>query len=387
MIVNIGLWAATRPVRRLRRRPARLSPTRSSTRSSRSGGAGARPGCRMAGLRDPGRRRSSSSAPSTTLIAVRGHERTTSRRRRRDRRGRDRLAAPPDPQATTARRAIAAPSRSRRRPSERRPDDRTDAEEPLRGELRDELVRGACSACPSWPAASSTLTPLSGGITNRNFRVDASAGRARPLRHPAGRQRHAPARDQPRGRARRDGRRGRRRRGAGGDRVHPARGLPRHPVHRRRRRSRTRPSTGRRRCAGWPTRSAGSTTARPSPACSCRCGSCEAYRALAIARGVPHPGRVRRWRTAIGRRIELAFLADADRAAALPQRPAQRQLHRRRRRGSGSSTGSTPAWATRSSTSATSASTTSLTPDEDAHPARGLRRARSDPRAPGAADA
>ena len=84
----------------------------------------------------------------------------------------------------------------------------------------------------------------------------------------------------------------------------------------------------------------------------------EAYRALAMARGVPIPPEYE-LAAAIGRRIELACLADAARAAAVPQRPAQRQLHRRRRRGSGSSTGSTPGWATRSSTSATSASTTS----------------------------
>ena len=39
---------------------------------------------------------------------------------------------------------------------------------------------------------------------------------------------------------------------------------------------------------------------------------------------------------------------------ALPQRPPERELHRRRRAGSGSSTGSTRAWATASSTSPTS---------------------------------
>ena len=40
------------------------------------------------------------------------------------------------------------------------------------------------------------------------------------------------------------------------------------------------------------------------------------------------------------------------RAGALPQRPAGRQFHRRRRRACGSSTGSTPEWATATSTSA-----------------------------------
>ena len=49
------------------------------------------------------------------------------------------------------------------------------------------------------------------------------------------------------------------------------------------------------------------------------------------------------------------------RAGPLPQRPAGGQLHPRRPRRSGSSTGSTRAWATATSTSATSRSTTSST--------------------------
>ena len=55
----------------------------------------------------------------------------------------------------------------------------------------------------------------------------------------------------------------------------------------------------------------------------------EAYRALALARGVRIPADYD-LAAAIGRRIELACLRGADRAAAVPQRPAQRELHRRR---------------------------------------------------------
>ena len=53
----------------------------------------------------------------------------------------------------------------------------------------------------------------------------------------------------------------------------------------------------------------------------------EAYRALALARGVTIPPAYDR-AAAIGRRIELALPVEPDRAAPLPQRPAQRELHR-----------------------------------------------------------
>lgn len=46
-------------------------------------------------------------------------------------------------------------------------------DQPLQGELRDELVR-AMQKVPELAGRDLTLTPLSGGITNRNFRVDAS---------------------------------------------------------------------------------------------------------------------------------------------------------------------------------------------------------------------
>jgi thiamine kinase-like enzyme len=46
-------------------------------------------------------------------------------------------------------------------------------EQPLHGELRDELVR-AMQKVPELAGRALTLTPISGGITNRNFRVDAA---------------------------------------------------------------------------------------------------------------------------------------------------------------------------------------------------------------------
>ena len=173
-----------------------------------------------------------------------------------------------------------------------------------------------------------TLTALSGGITNRNFRVDA-AGTDRALGHPAGRQRHPPAGHQPRGRARRHGGGGRRRRRAGGHRVHPAGGLPRHPLHRRLAgHRRGRPSAGDR-SGAWPIRCAGSTTARPSPGCSCRSGSSRPIgRWRSPAASPSRPSTTSRRPSGDGSSWRLA--GRPDRAAAVPQRPAQRQLHRRR---------------------------------------------------------
>ena len=46
-------------------------------------------------------------------------------------------------------------------------------DQPLHGELHDELVR-AMQKVPELAGRELTLTPLSGGITNRNFRVDAT---------------------------------------------------------------------------------------------------------------------------------------------------------------------------------------------------------------------
>src|SRR5512141_2394040 len=46
-------------------------------------------------------------------------------------------------------------------------------EQPLHGELHDDLVR-AMQKVPELAGRDLTLTPISGGITNRNFRVDAA---------------------------------------------------------------------------------------------------------------------------------------------------------------------------------------------------------------------
>ena len=79
---------------------------------------------------------------------------------------------------------------------------------------------------------------------------------------------------------------------------------------------------------GSPIRSGASTADRPSRACSCRSASSRRIGRWRMARGVRIPPEYE-LAAAIGRRIELACLADADRAAAVPQRPAQRELHRR----------------------------------------------------------
>ena len=149
----------------------------------------------------------------------------------------------------------------------------------------------------------------------------------RALGHPAGRQRHAPAGHQPRGGARRDGRRRRGRGRAGGDRVHPARGLSRHAVHRR---------VGGQRRGGPPAgdASAGRRFAAADPR---RPGHPGAVRPAPDRGGVPRAGtRPRRRDPARVRARVRDRPADRDgaarrpdRAPAVPQRPAQRELHRR----------------------------------------------------------
>ena len=202
-----------------------------------------------------------------------------------------------------------------------------------------------------------TLTAMSGGITNRNFLVDAAGTDQRWVIRLAGNDTHLLG-ISPRGRARRDGHRGGRRRRSRGDRVHPARGLPGHPVHRGHAGLATRPSTGPRRSGAVADSLRRIHDGPAIPGLFVPLRIVEAYRALAMERGVPIPPEydLRRGRRAADR---ARLPGRPDRAAAVPQRPAQRQLHRRRRRASGSSIGSTPGWATRSSTSATSASTTS----------------------------
>jgi thiamine kinase-like enzyme len=62
-------------------------------------------------------------------------------------------------------------------------------EQPLRGELYDELVR-AMQKVPELAGRELTLTALSGGITNRNFRVDASGTEDRWVIRLAGNDTH-----------------------------------------------------------------------------------------------------------------------------------------------------------------------------------------------------
>jgi thiamine kinase-like enzyme len=61
--------------------------------------------------------------------------------------------------------------------------------EPLRGELHDELVR-AMQKVPELAGRELTLTALSGGITNRNFRVDAAGTSERWVIRLAGNDTH-----------------------------------------------------------------------------------------------------------------------------------------------------------------------------------------------------
>jgi thiamine kinase-like enzyme len=62
-------------------------------------------------------------------------------------------------------------------------------DQPLHGELRDELVR-TMQKVPELAGRELTLTPLSGGITNRNFRVDASGTTERWVIRLAGNDTH-----------------------------------------------------------------------------------------------------------------------------------------------------------------------------------------------------
>ena len=102
------------------------------------------------------------------VVAQRGKaRRLAGRGGRRDRRGRDRLTEPPNRTSVRAgrRASVAPPARDR---GWRCDDEATEA---LHGELRDELVH-AMQRVPELAGRDLTLVPLSGGITNRNFRVD-----------------------------------------------------------------------------------------------------------------------------------------------------------------------------------------------------------------------
>ncbi len=65
----------------------------------------------------------------------------------------------------------------------------TASAEPIHGELRDELVR-AMQRVPELAGVELTLTPLSGGITNRNFLVDLAGRRDRYVIRLAGNDTH-----------------------------------------------------------------------------------------------------------------------------------------------------------------------------------------------------
>ena len=148
-----------------------------------------------------------------------------------------------------------------------------------------------------------------------------------------------------------------------------SRGLPRHAVRRRRARGARRAGDGGRAAPPDPRRAGDPGPVRLLPG---RRG----VPATAVERGVAIPAAY-----AAAHRRAPSEIERAPRRAPLlplPQRPARRQLHRRRRAGSGSSTGSTRAWATRSSTSATSPPTTSSTRTASARCSR--RTARRDVR-------
>ena len=206
----------------------------------------------------------------------------------------------------------------------------TEAGEALHGELRDELVH-AMQRVHGARGSRSDARPAVG----RHHQSQLPGGRRRSgrphgaVRHPPRRQRHPPPRDQPRGGARGDGRRRRGRGRCRGARVPAPRGLPRHAVHRGHADGGPRRPSARRRSRGSPTPSAASTRARRSPACSSRSAMCEAYRALAEARGVPDAAGVR---ARAGDRPPDRARADREpaRAAAVPQRLPAGQPDRRR---------------------------------------------------------
>ena len=301
----------------------------------------------MPGLRDARRDDRRSSGAIYYLVAQRG-ARTTST---------SRTSSPARPSSASdisgggARRGERSPRRSLSASGQRDDDDDPSRRAPRR-------AGAAMQRVPELAGRDLTLTALSGGITNRNFLVDGRR-HGRPLRHPAGRQRHPPARHQPRGRARGDGRG--RRASASGQRssafIRPEGYLVTRFIEGSPRRDEAvrEPDDARPR-----RRLAPADPRRPGDprACSSRSGSSRPT-ARSPWRGRARSRRSTSWPHAIGRRIELACLADADRAAAVPQRPAQRELHRRRRAHPDRRLGVRRDGRSRSSTWATSASTTS----------------------------
>ena len=179
-------------------------------------------------------------------------------------------------------------------------------DQPLRGELYDELVR-AMQKVPELAGRELTLTALSGGITNRNFRVDAAGTPERWVIRLAGNDTYLLGISREVEHAATVA--------AAGVGVGPevtafirpegylvTRFIVGSPVSDEAVR---RPETLRR--VADSLRRIHDGPAIPGLFVPLRI--CEAYRALAIARGVPIPAEYDR-AAAIGRRIELAFLSD-----------------------------------------------------------------------------
>ena len=179
-------------------------------------------------------------------------------------------------------------------------------DQPLRGELHDELVR-AMQKVPELAARELTLTALSGGITNRNFRVDASGTTDRWVIRLAGNDTHLLGISREVEHAATVA--------AAGVGVGPevtafirpegylvTRFIVGSPVSDEAMR---RPETLRRVADSLRRIHEGSAI----PGLFVPLRICEAYRALAIARGVPIPAEYDA-AASIGHRIELAFLSD-----------------------------------------------------------------------------
>ena len=223
----------------------------------------------VAGLRDRRRHRAGRRRPLLRRRAARQDRRFAGRGGRRDRRGRHRLS----PVARTG----AGPSGAARLPPLRRAacHGTVDAR---RGRRRRSTASSATSSShamqrvPELAGRDLTLRPAVG----RHHQPQLPGGRRRSgrphgaVRHPPRRQRHPPARDQPRGGARGDGRRRGRRGGGRGARVPAPRGLPGHAVHRGHADGGPRRPPARRDRAGRRLASAASTRARRSRACSSR---------------------------------------------------------------------------------------------------------------------
>ena len=200
-------------------------------------------------------------------------------------------------------------------------------EAPLHGELRDELVR-AMQRVPELAGRELTLTALSGGITNRNFLVTVAGGRDRYVIRLAGNDTHLLGISREVEHAATVAAAGVGV-GPGGHRVHPPRGLSRDPLHRGLARvGRGGPPAETIERVAISLRRIHDGPAIPGLFVPLRI--VEAYRALAAGARRPDPAPSTTWRR--DRPADRARLpGQPDRAPAMPQRPAERQLHRRRR--------------------------------------------------------